>query len=352
MSVQVVLLSLFFLLCFSASSAFQPLHCVDIRSITSGPSHPHLTTSSIGQFSTFNAQRPISISRPPSPPSNSLLSANNDDRGENETKSSKAGFSIIPPTLNQLGFAWLLFISGNRVYESLPNLLNEDSTGSKQLVNIAINAILFVGSVLGLAKSLAKVDYQSLDDLSKNSLAQQAGQWAVSGEVPSTYQQYQIATFAGGCFWGTELHYQRIPGVVATCVGYTQGKVESPNYDQVCSGATGHAEGIQLIYDPEVVSYERLLTKLFALINPTLKDQVGNDRGTQYRHGVYYHTEEQFDTATRFIADAQLSYEDSIVTDFEASAVFWPAENYHQRYLEKGGQSADKECEETVRCYG
>jgi len=218
--------------------------------------------------------------------------------------------------------------------------------------NVAFNGIFCLGSIVALVKSFAKIDYQSLDDLKLNSLAQQAGQWAAQGIVPTTYEQYQVASFAGGCFWGTELHYQRIPGVIATCIGYTQGAVESPTYDQVCSGSTGHTEGVQIIYDPTVVSYERLLTKLFSTIDPTLLNQVKNDRGTQYRHGIYYHTEEQLDAARQFIADNQPRFTDPIVTQLNPAAVFWPAENYHQRYLEKGGQSAEKECEETVRCYG
>jgi len=334
MSRHVVLF--FFILSFSVSLAFQSLISVEILS-TSTPFHP----TSIGRISNFKARRPII--RPP--PSNSCLSANKDN-GEVESK----GFPITLPTLNQAAGAWLLFISGNRIFASLPNL-NEDST-DKQFLNFGINGIFFLGSLFGLVKSFAKIDYQSLDDLDKNSLAQQAGQWAVDNEVPSTYQQYEVATFAGGCFWGTELHYQRIPGVIATCVGYTQGAVEYPKYDQVCSGSTGHAEGIQLIYDPTLVSYERLLTKLFNVIDPILLNQVANDKGTQYRHGVYYHTDEQFDIAKKVIADTQLKYSDPIVTELNPSTIFWPAENYHQRYLEKGGQSAEKECEEKVRCYG
>ena len=98
-------------------------------------------------------------------------------------------------------------------------------------------------------------------------MALEAGEHALRGEVPTrTSDGYEVATFAGGCFWGTELHFQRIPGVVATCVGYTQGAVERPSYEQVCSGTTGHTEGLQLSFDPAVVSYEALCEKLLAVV--------------------------------------------------------------------------------------
>jgi len=96
-----------------------------------------------------------------------------------------------------------------------------------------------------------------------------------------------------GCFWGTELHFQRVPGVIATCVGYTQGNVEKPTYNEVCSGSTGHTEGIQVIFDPKECKYTTLCETLLKTVDATLLNQVGNDRGTQYRHGIYPHTDEQ-----------------------------------------------------------
>ena len=152
--------------------------------------------------------------------------------------------------------------------------------------------------------------------------------------------------------WGTELRFQRQVGVIATAVGYTQGNIDRPNYDQVCSGSTGHAEGIQVIYDPTECSYERLVAILLDSINPTLLNQVGNDRGTQYRHGIYPHTVEQMKIAKEAVQARQAQYSQPVVTEIKHADIFWPAENYHQRYLEKGGQSAAKNCEETVRCYG
>ena len=91
---------------------------------------------------------------------------------------------------------------------------------------------------------------------------------------------WEIATFAGGCFWGTELHFQRVPGVVSTCVGYTQGRVEKPTYDGVCAGKTGHTEACQVIFDPKKCSYTELCETLFKTIDPTLVNRVGNDYGT------------------------------------------------------------------------
>ena len=143
--------------------------------------------------------------------------------------------------------------------------------------------------------------------------------------------------------------------MLATCVGYTQGYVSKPTYEQVCSGTTQHTEGIQLLYDPTVCSYERLVTQLFTTINPTLLNRVGNDSGTQYRHGIYYHTKDQQEIATTIFQSIQAKYEGNggkVVTELLPATIFWPAENYHQRYLEKGGQSAEKNCEEKVRCYG
>ena len=186
------------------------------------------------------------------------------------------------------------------------------------------------------------------------SFAREAGEWALAGEVPTKSKDgFEVATFAGGCFWGTELHFQRLPGVVETCVGYTQGANERPTYAQVCSGTTGHTEGIQLTYDPAVVSYEALCDKLLSTVDPSALNRVGNDRGTQYRHGLYPHTDAQEAAAGRCIERAQAALGDRpVVTEVKRAAVFFPAEGYHQRYLQKGGQDASKEATERVRCYG
>jgi len=171
-------------------------------------------------------------------------------------------------------------------------------------------------------------------------------------EPPSAFER---ATFAGGCFWGLELAYQREPGVVGTAVGYTQGDTDSPTYEEVCSGATGHTEAVRVVFDPKRVSYERLCELLVERLadNVYLLNQVGNDRGTQYRHGMYPESEAQAAVARR-VLDALGEHKTlgPVQTEVVAATGFWPAEDYHMQYLQKGGQNAKKKAEETIRCYG
>ena len=161
---------------------------------------------------------------------------------------------------------------------------------------------------------------------------------------------YEVMTIALGCFWGGELEYMRVPGVAGTAVGYTQGEKLNPTYKEVCSGTTGHTEAIQVIYNPDIVSYEKLVSIGLERLGDsrTLVNQVGNDRGTQYRHGVYYHNDEQKDIAEKVIA----SYGELCVTECMETSKFYNAEEHHQQYLLKGGQSAKKNAKETIRCYG
>mmetsp|Transcript_61509 Transcript_61509/g.139244 ORF Transcript_61509/g.139244 Transcript_61509/m.139244 type:complete len:271 (+) Transcript_61509:31-843(+) len=180
-----------------------------------------------------------------------------------------------------------------------------------------------------------RVDYARLAGLPV-SFGKEAAENALSGKIPSTSTDgMHIVTVAGGCFWGLELAYQRFPGVVATCVGYTQGHLEAPTYKEVCSGRTGHTEAVQLTYDPSIIAFEDLLEVLFARINPTLLNQVGNDVGTQYRHGVYAHSEDQEKVVASFLAERQKSTSKPIVTESTKAAVFWPAEEYHQQVCKK-----------------
>jgi peptide-methionine (S)-S-oxide reductase len=158
----------------------------------------------------------------------------------------------------------------------------------------------------------------------------------------------QMATFAGGCFWGLELAYQRVPGVVRTSVGYTQGKVPSPTYEAVCSGGTGHTEAVQVYYDPAECSYESLIDVFFDKVDPTTLNRQGNDRGTQYRSGIYWHTEAQRAVAEAAVreADAQLATGKfrrpvagtRVVAELAPAVDYWLAEDYHQQYLAKGGR--------------
>ena len=145
----------------------------------------------------------------------------------------------------------------------------------------------------------------------------------------------KLATFAGGCFWGLELAYQRVPGVVYTAVGYTQGPEEGPNYEQVCSGTTGHTEAVVVYYDPDECSYETLLDVYFGRVDPTTVNGQGNDFGKQYRTGVYYHTPEQEAAAKARFEEEAKKYRRPIASELKPANPFWPAEKYHQQYLEK-----------------
>ena len=177
----------------------------------------------------------------------------------------------------------------------------------------------------------------------------------VTVEKVEPASQFETATFAGGCFWGLELAYQREPGVVFTAVGYTQGDKEEPTYQEVCSGTTGHTEAVQVLFDPREVSYKRLCELLVERLenNLYLLNQVGNDRGTQYRHGIYPHTPEQEATAKEVLeAVGDHPSLGPVQTEVKSAGKFWTAEDYHLQYLQKGGQSAKKKAEETIRCYG
>jgi peptide-methionine (S)-S-oxide reductase len=187
--------------------------------------------------------------------------------------------------------------------------------------------------------------------------AKEMGKLALAGEIAEKSEKgYNIATFAGGCFWGLELAYQRVPGVVETAVGYCQGPEPEPTYGQVCSGSTGHTEAIQVYYD-DTCTYEDLLNTFFDRVDPTTVNGQGNDRGTQYRTGVYPHSDAQMEVAKARFEVEKGNYRRSIASELEKVGVFWPAEDYHQQYLEKGGrmgtaQSAEKGCKDTIRCYG
>ncbi|MDT8410431.1 MAG: peptide-methionine (S)-S-oxide reductase MsrA [Wenzhouxiangellaceae bacterium] len=147
----------------------------------------------------------------------------------------------------------------------------------------------------------------------------------------------QKATFAAGCFWGVEARFRAVPGVLDAAVGYMGGNTSAPTYQQVCSDDTGHAEVVQLEFDPSQVSYEQLLDVFFDLHNPTTRNRQGPDFGSQYRSAVFWHDEAQRDAAERKIreVDASGKWPGAVVTEVAAADTFWRAEEYHQRYLEK-----------------
>ena len=145
------------------------------------------------------------------------------------------------------------------------------------------------------------------------------------------------ATFGAGCFWGVEAAFRRLEGVTATAVGYAGGNVDNPTYEQVCSHRTGHAEVVEVTYDPERVPYEQLLAVFWSEHDPTQLNRQGPDVGDQYRSAIFVHDEEQrlAAEASRDRVQARLSR--PVVTQIEDAPRFWPAEDYHQRYLEKRG---------------
>ena len=172
-------------------------------------------------------------------------------------------------------------------------------------------------------------------------------------------QSITIATFAGGCFWGTQLNFDREPGVIATCAGYAQGSAIYPTYSDVCAEMTGHTEACLVAYDPCIVQYSRLAELLFDSIpDPTMLNRVGKDRGTQYRTGLYAHSTDQLQLAQlAFEKENKTWFGRDVVTEVKRATIFWPAEEHHQDYLKKGGrygrsQSSEKGCTDTIRCYG
>ena len=150
-------------------------------------------------------------------------------------------------------------------------------------------------------------------------------------EPPKT----EKATFAAGCFWGTEEFFRKIPGVSGTEVGYTGGKTENPKYDQMHDGHTGHAESVELEFDPAKVSYATLLDQFFKMHDPTTLNRQGNDVGNQYRSAIFYHNDAQKKEALAFKAKVEKSkaWKGPITTEIAEAKKFWPAEEEHQKYL-------------------
>jgi peptide-methionine (S)-S-oxide reductase len=147
------------------------------------------------------------------------------------------------------------------------------------------------------------------------------------------------ATFAEGCFWQVEIDFANTPGVLSTEVGYTGGTTDSPSYEEVCSGRTGHAEAVHLTFDSDEVSYERLLEIFFETHNPTQVNRQGLDVGSQYRSAIFFHTPEQERLAIAAKERAQTERRKPIATEIVPAGPFWRGEDYHQRYLEKRGMA-------------
>ncbi len=146
-----------------------------------------------------------------------------------------------------------------------------------------------------------------------------------------------IATFAAGCFWGVEAKFRQLDGVTSTRVGYSNGQTADPTYPDVCTGTTGHAEVIEITFNPEIISYANLINAFWMLHDPTTLNQQGPDIGNQYRSAIFYHD----DTQQQIALDARVNHQNSlprpISTEITAADTFHPAEEYHQCYLEKKG---------------
>lgn len=174
-----------------------------------------------------------------------------------------------------------------------------------------------------------------LEPFVKAGLVKAAGSGAMAaGKATATRE---TAILAGGCFWGMEEILRKIPGVIETSVGYSGGTTKNPTYKQVCTGTTGHAEAIQILFDPTKLTYEQLLGYFFRMHDPTTRNRQHNDIGTQYRSAIFYFTDEQKQTAERVKAQFDKSgrFKKPIVTEITKVSEFYPAEDYHQKYLVK-----------------
>lgn len=145
------------------------------------------------------------------------------------------------------------------------------------------------------------------------------------------------ATFGAGCFWHVEEAFREIKGVLKTEVGYIGGKMKNPKYEDVCTDETGHAEVVQVEFDPVIVPYDKLLKVFWTIHDPTQKNKQGPDEGTQYRSAIFYHSEEQKKTAEKSLKEEQKKHKEKIATEITKAGEFYKAEEYHQKYLMKRG---------------
>jgi len=160
---------------------------------------------------------------------------------------------------------------------------------------------------------------------------------SLGGNVGAKPNKTEIATLAGGCFWGVEELLRTYKGVISTQVGYTGGSLPNPTYDIIKTGATGHAESVEIEFDPKLISFEELLKFFFKMHDPTTLNRQGNDIGSQYRSVIFYHNDEQKKVAQRVkeMVDRSGAWKRPVVTEIISAMPFYPAEDYHQKYLKK-----------------
>lgn len=150
--------------------------------------------------------------------------------------------------------------------------------------------------------------------------------------------QTETAVFAAGCFWGVQFYFDQVPGVLETVVGYTGGHTENPTYEEVCTHTTGHAEAVQVTFDPSQVSYETLLKQFFHMHDPTQLNRQGPDVGDSYRSAIFYFSDQQKQLAEQVRDAVQAKLDKPIVTQIVPAAPFYEAEDYHQKYAERTGR--------------
>jgi len=212
----------------------------------------------------------------------------------------------------------------------------------RRLLVASLGIVLVVGLVgMGQAQKARSKKAQARDDQATSGSSADAARPADSADSPGAAKdktkklaKIEKATFGGGCFWCTEAVFERIPGVKSVVSGYSGGHVPNPTYEQVSSGLTGHAEVIQVAFDPSVVSYEKLLKVFFSSHDPTTLNSQGPDFGTQYRSIILYHSDEQKEAAQKLYKElmAQRGRRSPIVTELVPFTEFYPAELYHQDY--------------------
>ncbi len=197
--------------------------------------------------------------------------------------------------------------------------------------------------VIGLFSLISCAQKKTKDKMSTPS------QTASASHSPST-EVTDTATFANGCFWCTEAIFEQLDGVISATSGYTGGQTKNPTYKEVCTGETGHAECLQIVYDPAKISFDELLEVFWETHDPTTLNRQGGDVGTQYRSGIFYHNEEQKQKAEKYKTDLDKSgaFDNPIVTEITPFTVFYTAENYHQEYFENN-ENNNPYCKVVIR---